>query len=125
MIRDPRPYPSKASLDPWPTHFVITDDTLQPQDIHKIDTTPNIPAIPKMQQEQNYNNKAMLQEWAPQEIWTPPPYWRELLVVQETKWERICKAWFIKLFFMMLILYVIVIISIFLYKLLILVINTK
>ena len=70
-------------------------------------TAIEIPAIPKQQD------------------WTPPRYWRELLQVEETKFERLCKTWFVKSLFVLGTLYLLAVVSIFLYKLLMLVIELK
>lgn len=108
IIRNPLPF------DSWPNSTF--------EEIQKIDTIPEMPAI-------NNRNKAvvrdLLQYPPPYQEWTPPPYWRDLLEVQETKFERACKAWFVKMLFVFAILYIIALISIFLWKLLMVVIALR
>lgn len=111
IIKNPQPYPSKN--ESWPTHIAAGG-------IHNTDTAPDIHAIPKRE-------KAVLQEWMPPrpEEWTPPPYWRSLLHLEETKLERVSKRWFSRVLVAAMILYVLIITSIFLWKLLMIVIALK
>lgn len=66
-----------------------------------------IPAIPKQQE------------------WMPPPYWKDLLMVKEARFEAACKKWFTRFIVVSMILYVTIITSIFLWKLLLMVIALK
>jgi hypothetical protein len=89
-----------------------------PEFSRKFDTPTEIeiPAIPKQQ------------AWMPpqqQQDWTPPRYWKELLQVQESKFERICKSWFVKVVTVLAIFYVIALISVFLGKLFMMVVALK
>ena len=106
IIKNPLPF------DAWPnSHF---------EDLQNVDTSPELPSI-------NKRNKVFLQDLQPlpQEAWTPPPYWKNLLYMEESKFEQECKKWFFRTITIAMLLYVLAIASIFLFKLLILVINLK
>jgi len=89
--------------------MLLRDPQPYPDFTRKFDepTQIEIPAIPRQQE------------------WTPPRYWRELLQVEETKFERAYKTWFVKVLFVLGTLYLLAVVSIFLYKLLMLVIALK
>ena len=112
IIKNPQPFPEQ-----WPTsHLAI-------EEIYNTDTSPDMQAIPK---EEAKREKAVLQEWTPpQHEWTPPAYFQSSSQVEETRFERICKTWFVKIMFVLLILYVLALISIFLCKLFMLVVALK
>lgn len=78
-------------------------------------TQPQIPAMPKME----------LQVLPQRQEWTPPPYWRNLLQLEETKLERACKRWFSRLILIAAIFYILALVSVFLWKLLLMVIALK
>ena len=96
LLREPQPYPDFSRKFDAPTEI-------------------EIPAIPKQQ------------AWMPpqQQEWTPPRYWKELLQVQETKFERLCKSWFVKIVTVLAILYILALISVFLSKLFMMVVALK
>lgn len=106
IIRDPLPF------DKWPNSTF--------EEIDQVTTTPEMPIV-------NGRNKVVVRDlWQPpQEEWTPPPYWKELLYVEQTKFERTCKTWFVKIMFVFGTLYVLALISIFLWKLLMVVIALR
>lgn len=83
---------------------------------NEVDTLREIPAIPAL----------VPKRPLPQpDDWTPPPYWKNLLHMEESKFEQSCKKWFFRVITIAMILYVLAIASIFLGKLLVLVINLK
>ena len=99
-----------------------------------VPTELEIPAMPK---QQAWTPPKQQQEWRPkrptmefpaipkQQEWTPPRYWKELLQVQETKFERICKSWFVKIVTVLAILYILALITVFLGKLFMMVVALK
>lgn len=95
------------------------------EEIQKVDTAPEMPAV-----NMNTRNKVVLREddWQPQpspQEWTPPPYWKNLLHMDESRFEQECKKWFFRTLTIAMILYVLTIASIFLGKLLMIVIELK
>ena len=101
LLRNPEPYPEFTRKFDEPTEI-------------------EIPAIPKQTMPKQ-------QAWMPpqQQDWTPPRYWKELLQVQETKFERLCKSWFVKIVTVLAILYILALISVFLGKLFMMVVALK
>ena len=109
IIKKPQPFP-----EPWPTHVVT-------EEIHNADTSPEMQSIPK---EEVKRGKAVLQEWMPpQHAWTPPAYLHPLSEA-DTKIEQI-KRWFGRILIASMIIYVLLITSIVLWKLLMIVIALK
>jgi hypothetical protein len=105
IIKKPQPFP-----EPWPTHIVTEEE------IYNTDTSPDIHAIPKEEAKQE---KSVLQQWM------PPAYWHPVLPQEDTKLEQVCKRWFSRLLIAAMILYVLLLTSIFLWKLLMIVIALK
>lgn len=83
---------------------------------NEVDTLREIPAIPALVPKRSLPQP---------DSWTPPPYWKNLLHMEESKFEQSCKKWFFRVITIAMILYVLAIASIFLGKLLVLVINLK
>lgn len=57
--------------------------------------------------------------------WTPPPYWKNLLYMEESKFEQICKKWFLRVIVVAASLYLLALVSIFLWKVLMMVVSIK
>lgn len=83
---------------------------------NEVDTLREIPAIPALVPKRSLPQP---------DDWTPPPYWKNLLHMEESKFEQACKKWFFRVITIAMLLYVLAIASIFLGKLLVLVINLK
>ena len=102
LLRNPQPDPEFSRRFGMPTEIEIPAMPKQ-QEWRRKQPTMEFPAIPKQQE------------------WTPPPYWRELLHVQETKFERRCKEWFVKALLVLGSLGFLALVSIYLFKLLMMV----
>lgn len=83
---------------------------------NEVDTLREIPAIPALVPKRSIPQP---------DDWTPPPYWKNLLHMEESKLEQACKKWFTRVILVATILYVLTLVSIFLWKLLLMVIALK
>lgn len=92
------------------------------EEIQKIDTAPEMPAI-------NTRNKVVLREdWQPQpppEEWAPPPYWKSLLHMDESRFEQECKKWFARAMVVVILVSIFILSCIFLLHLIMQVANLK
>ena len=114
LLRNPQPDPEFTHRFGVPTELEIPampkqqawTPPKQQQEWRPKRPTIEIPAIPKQQVQQE---------------WMPPPYWRELLHTEETKFGRKCREWFVKALLVLGTLGSLALISIYLFKLLVMV----
>lgn len=107
ILKNPLPF------NPWPNATF--------EEIQKIDTAPEMPAV-------NNRNKVVLRDmWQPPppQEWTPPPYWRNLLHMDESKFEQECKKWFARAMVVIILVSIFLLSSMFLFKLIMLVADLK
>lgn len=115
ILKDPHHLPRKNENvdESWPTSSFF----LGSKEIYEVNTSPNVPAV---ETKERAIVKTVHTDPQP-EVWIPPVR----MHATESEFEHWVKKWFVKMIFAALILYVFVIISIFLFKLLIVVIAAR